>query len=192
MTYITGSHIQRRTFLKGMGASVALPFLDAMVPAGRMASGAAANTDPARLVAIELVHGAAGCSEWGASQNLWDPAQVGRNFDLTPSALAPLDPWREHLTIVSNTDVRMAEAFEARLVEVETELSRDVSDALTVMYQDLQQERRDDLSLIGQLIVDGHRRDVIQGATDELFVATLATLSRAESSAEKGAIDEDL
>ncbi len=112
MTYITGSHIQRRTFLKGMGASVALPFLDAMVPAGRMAS-VAANTDPARLVAIELVHGAAGCSEWGASQNLWDPAEVGRNFDLTPSALAPLDPWREHLTIVSNTDVRMAEAFEA-------------------------------------------------------------------------------
>jgi hypothetical protein len=110
MTYITGAHIERRSFLKGMGASVALPFLDAMVPAGRLA---APVDDPARFVAIELVHGAAGCSDWGASQNMWDPADVGRNFDLTPSALAPLDPWRKYLTIVSNTDVRMAEAFEA-------------------------------------------------------------------------------
>ena len=69
--------------------------------------------DPTRFVAIELVHGAAGCSEWGASQNLWDPAQVGRDFDLTPSALRPLEEWRKWMTIVSNTDVRMAEAFEA-------------------------------------------------------------------------------
>ncbi|GIS79107.1 MAG: hypothetical protein CM1200mP14_06730 [Gammaproteobacteria bacterium] len=34
MHFITGKHIERRTFLRGMGASVALPFLDAMVPAG--------------------------------------------------------------------------------------------------------------------------------------------------------------
>ena len=111
MNFITGSHMERRTFLKGMGASVALPFLDAMVPAGRMAAGAVG--DPTRFVAIELVHGAAGCSEWGASQNLWDPADVGRDFDLTPSALRPLEEWRKWMTIVSNTDVRMAEAFEA-------------------------------------------------------------------------------
>jgi len=111
MTYIGGLRMERRTFLRGMGASVALPFLDAMVPAGRMSS--ALPAEPARLVAIELVHGAAGCSEWGATQNLWNPADVGRDFDLTPSALAPLDPWRRYLTIVSNTDVRMAEAFEA-------------------------------------------------------------------------------
>ncbi|MGB1778491.1 MAG: DUF1552 domain-containing protein, partial [Longimicrobiales bacterium] len=111
MNVMTGSHMERRTFLKGMGATVALPFLDAMVPAGRMAAGAI--DDPTRFVAIELVHGAAGCSEWGASQNLWDPAAVGRDFDLTPSALRPLDEWRKWLTIVSNTDVRMAEAFEA-------------------------------------------------------------------------------
>jgi hypothetical protein len=111
MNLITGNHIERRSFLKGMGASVALPFLDAMVPAGRLASGAV--EDPTRFVAIELVHGAAGCSEWGATQNLWDPADVGRDFDLTPSALRPLEDWRKWMTIVSNTDVRMAEAFEA-------------------------------------------------------------------------------
>jgi len=113
MTYISGSHLERRTFLKGMGASVALPFLDAMIPAGRLSGAAAAAGDPTRFVAIELVHGAAGCSDWGASQNLWDPAAAGRDFDLTSTALSPLEAWRDQLTIVSNTDVRMAEAFEA-------------------------------------------------------------------------------
>ncbi len=114
MKFITGQKMERRTFLQGMGASVALPFLDAMVPAGRLraSAGAMDETDPTRLVAIELVHGAAGSNEWGATQNLWAPAAVGRDFDLTPSALQPLDEWRDYLTIISNTDVRMAEAFE--------------------------------------------------------------------------------
>jgi hypothetical protein len=111
MEFITGKHMERRTFIRGMGASLALPFLDAMVPAGRL-SGVAADAVPTRLVAIEMVHGAAGSNEWGASQNLWSPAEVGRNFDLSPSALQPLDAWRDHLTIISNTDVRMAEAFQ--------------------------------------------------------------------------------
>ncbi len=112
MDFITGKHLERRTFLKGMGASLALPFLDAMVPAGRLRGATAADVVPTRLVAIEMVHGAAGSNEWGATQNLWAPAAVGRDFDLTPSALLPLDPWRDYLTIVSNTDVRMAEAFQ--------------------------------------------------------------------------------
>ena len=61
MEFITQRHIPRRTFLRGAGATVALPFLDAMVPAGRMWSGRAAAADPTRLIAIEMVHGAAGC-----------------------------------------------------------------------------------------------------------------------------------
>jgi hypothetical protein len=113
MHFISGKHLERRTFIRGMGASLALPFLDAMVPAGRLSAAKAAQVDPTRLVAIELVHGAAGSNEWGASQNLWAPAGVGSDFDLTPSALLPLDPWRKYLTIISNTDVRMAEAFQA-------------------------------------------------------------------------------
>jgi hypothetical protein len=98
--------------LKGLGATVALPFLDAMVPArGAWANtAAAASLDRPRLVCIELVHGAAGASEWGASQNLWSPAAAGRDFDLTPSALSPLEGFRKYLTIVSDTDVRGAEA----------------------------------------------------------------------------------
>jgi hypothetical protein len=114
MEFITGKHLPRRTFLQGMGASVALPFLDAMVPAGRGWSSAAAELDATRLVAIEMVHGAAGCNEWGATQNLWAPGDVGRDFDLSPTSLRDLEPWRKYLTIVSNTDVRMAEAFEPK------------------------------------------------------------------------------
>ena len=113
MHFITGKHMERRTFIQGMGASLSLPFLDAMIPAGRLSAATRADIDATRLVAIEMVHGAAGCNEWGASQNLWAPAAVGRDFDLAPSSLLPLDPWREYLTIVSNTDVRMAEAFQA-------------------------------------------------------------------------------
>jgi len=115
MQFLTGRHIARRTFMRGMGATVALPFLEAMVPAGavwRRASREAVERP--RLVAIEMVHGAAGSNEWGARQNLWSPAAVGRNFDLSPSVLRHLDPYRQYLTIVSNTDVRMAEAYEPK------------------------------------------------------------------------------
>ena len=114
MRFITGKKIPRRTFIRGASASVALPFLDAMVPAGRVWSKAPRVDDPTRLVAIEIVHGAAGCNEWGASQNLWAPEAVGRDFDLSPSALLPLEPYRDYLTIISNTDVRNAEAAQAK------------------------------------------------------------------------------
>ena len=71
MEFITGKHISRRTVLRGLGATVALPFLDAMVPARKLWAKTAAAIDRTRLVCIEMVHGAAGSNEWGASQNLW-------------------------------------------------------------------------------------------------------------------------
>jgi Protein of unknown function (DUF1552) len=60
-----------------------------------------------------MVHGSAGSTKVGIEKNMWAPAAVGRNFDLTPSSLSPLEPFRNDLTIISNTDVRNAEAFEA-------------------------------------------------------------------------------
>ena len=113
MHFLTGNPLDRRTFMKGMGATVALPFLDAMVPIGRGGLRAAMG-ERTRLVAIEMVHGAAGCNELGAKMNLWSPAAVGRQFDLAPTALTSLDPYREYLTIVSNTDVREAEPTSAK------------------------------------------------------------------------------
>jgi len=117
MHFLTGSPLPRRSFLKGMGAVVALPYLEVMEPRYSPFSRrglSTAATDKTRFVAIEMVHGAAGSNIWGASRNLWAPAGVGKSFTLNPDgALAPLEPWRKYLTIVSNTDVRMAEAFDA-------------------------------------------------------------------------------
>ncbi|MDE3003772.1 MAG: DUF1552 domain-containing protein [Gemmatimonadota bacterium] len=110
MHFITGKHIERRTFLKGMGATIGLPMLDAMTPAGR--ARASSTDQPKRLVCIEEVHGVAGCNDWASSQHLFAPETVGRDFELLPgNVLASLEPHRDDLTIVSNTDVRMAEAF---------------------------------------------------------------------------------
>jgi hypothetical protein len=106
MNFITQKHLNRRTVLKGLGATIALPLLDAMTPAR-----AFAQSKKLRLVAMEMVHGAAGSTAFGLQKNLWAPAATGSAFDLSATALAPLEPWREYVTIVSNTDVRNAEAF---------------------------------------------------------------------------------
>jgi hypothetical protein len=111
MNFITGKHLSRRTFLRGAGASVAIPMLDAMVPAGKRVF-----RDPAegftRLVCVEESMGCAGANPWGATQNFFAPAKVGRDFEIiNESQLKPLEGYREYLTIVSNTDVKMAEPF---------------------------------------------------------------------------------
>jgi hypothetical protein len=117
MAFITGKHLPRRTFLRGAGASVALPFLDAMVPAGRAWAGTTPQPVPSsftRLVCIEESMGVAGSSDWGDSQHLFAPADVGRDFEfVATSELKPLEAFREYMTIVSNTDCRSAEAFRA-------------------------------------------------------------------------------
>ena len=116
MHVLTGKSVPRRTFLRGTGAAVALPFLDAMLPAGRL-RGATFAERPTRLVCIEEVHGVPGCNEWGATQHLFAPEAAGKDFQLVDAnVLKALEPWRNRMTIVSNTDARMAEAFEAQEV----------------------------------------------------------------------------
>lgn len=114
MHFITGHTIPRRTFLRGAGASLALPLLDAMLPAGRLlARTRETASGRVRLICIEEVHGVPGCNEWGAEQHLFAPATVGRDFELVAdNVLKPLEPWRDYLTIISNTDVAMAEALD--------------------------------------------------------------------------------
>ena len=97
--------LSRREMLKGLGASVALPLLEAMAPVRK---------PPVRLICIEQVHGAAGSSIYGAQQNLWAPAMTGRAFDLSATSLKPLEAFRDHITIISNCDVPSADPTEAR------------------------------------------------------------------------------
>ena len=63
MNFITQKHLHRRTVLKGLGATIALPFLDAMAPARAFAA-----PKKLRLVAMEMVHGAAGSTAFGATR----------------------------------------------------------------------------------------------------------------------------
>ena len=111
MSFLTGKHLSRRTFLRGTGASIALPLLDSMVPAGRL------WRDPAlgftRMVCVEESHGCAGGNDWGATQHLFGPAKIGKDFEISErSQFRLLEPFRDYLTIVSDTDCRMAEPWE--------------------------------------------------------------------------------
>ena len=107
---ITKRHLSRRTVLKGMGVTVALPLLDAMAPAAprwpTRPPRARCGSSPSRWCTAPPA-----AAPYGPQNNLWSPAATGRSFDLSPTSLAPLEPLRDYITIVSNTDVRMAEAF---------------------------------------------------------------------------------
>src|SRR5262245_1436401 len=109
--FITRKHLSRRTVLRGMGSALALPLLDAMVPAQTLLRRTAAASKP-RLVCIEMVHGSAGSTQEGIDKNYWMPTTEGRDFDFT-MILEPLEPFREHLTVVTQTDLRAAEAWTA-------------------------------------------------------------------------------
>ena len=91
MTIITKRAIPRRAVLRGLGASVALPFLDGMVPAvSALATTAARPT--VRFGAVYVPNGM-------VMQN-WTPSAVGKGFELTP-ILKPLAPYRDQLLVLS-------------------------------------------------------------------------------------------
>lgn len=78
--------------LRGAGAAIALPLLDAMNPAATAWSQTAAGQAPKRLAFIGFPH--------GAIMDSWSPAQAGTDYEMSP-ILKPLEPFREDLTIVS-------------------------------------------------------------------------------------------
>lgn len=110
--FITKKHISRRTILRGMGAAMALPFLESMAPAQTPLRKSAA-TPKARLCAIEQVHGASGSTRTGQKMHYWSPAEEGSNFKITPTLIS-LEPYQDYLTIVTNTDLENARAHTAK------------------------------------------------------------------------------
>ena len=84
--------LSRRTVLRGMGATLALPLLDAMVPAFTATAQTAAN--PTRRFGAIFV-------PLGERPGFWTPAQVGRNFEMS-TILKPLEAYRDHMTVVSD------------------------------------------------------------------------------------------
>jgi len=102
--------LHRRTMLTGIGAAIALPFLDAMVPLTARRNPAARR--PIRFVAFEMVHGSAGSTGYGRDRHLWSPSAAGRDFAMTP-ILQPLASVRNDLTIISNTALMGATSYDA-------------------------------------------------------------------------------
>jgi hypothetical protein len=101
--YVTKKHLSRRAVLRGLGATVALPLLDAMVPAGTALAQTAAAAKT-RLGFIYFPHGAVQNNTiFGPEVNGWQPDKDGRDFDLK-SSLEPLAPFRDRLTVLSNID----------------------------------------------------------------------------------------
>jgi hypothetical protein len=107
--FITKKHLSRRTVLRGMGVSLALPLLDSMVPAQTPVAKTAA-APKTRLACIEMVHGAAGSTADGTEKHYWSPAEEGRDFKFSQT-LEPLEPLREYITVVSDTDLHPATAW---------------------------------------------------------------------------------
>ena len=94
----TKKHIPRRTFLRGVGVTVAMPLLDAMVPASTAIARTAARPVP-RFVGIWHPH--------GASPGYWSPLQAGRDFEFS-FITKPLEPFRDRTVLISGLDCTAA------------------------------------------------------------------------------------
>jgi len=96
-------NVPRRTVLKGMGATLALPLLDAMIPASTAWAQTAGGKTPKRFAFVGFPH--------GAIMDRWSPKETGTNFTVS-DILKPLEPFRKHLTIVSGLRNKPAETPE--------------------------------------------------------------------------------
>lgn len=96
--FITKKHIPRRMFLRGAGLSMALPFLESMVPAQTPLRLTAANPR-SRAAFLYMQH--------GAIMQQWTPRAVGAGFEFT-RILKPLEPFRDRLLVISGLEVGTA------------------------------------------------------------------------------------
>src|SRR6185436_1893857 len=97
--FITKKHLSRRTILRGAGAALALPFLDAMLPAATALAQSPASPKP-RFVGCFVPHGMA--------PGYWVPNKEGTDFEY-PFNFKPLEPYRKYVTIMSGLHSRSAE-----------------------------------------------------------------------------------
>jgi len=103
MNFITKKYLSRRTFLQGAGVTVALPFLESMVPAQTPLRNTAA-VPKTRLGCFYVPH--------GATMYKWTPTSEGKNFEFSES-LAPLEKYRDQLSVISNLMHRAATGADA-------------------------------------------------------------------------------
>ena len=111
--FITKKHLPRRTVLRGMGATLALPLLESMVPAATLSARTAARPSP-RLGFVYVPH--------GAIMDRWTPATEGAGFEATP-ILSPLEPFRDRFNVVSGLGHRAADSTAVHSLSPTTWLS---------------------------------------------------------------------
>ena len=92
MTFVTKTHLSRRTMLQGLGVAISLPLLDSMIPALTAQTKTAANVVP-RVGFVYVPH--------GVIMDQWTPSTAGAGFTFTP-ILKPLEAFRDSLVVVSN------------------------------------------------------------------------------------------
>jgi len=92
MSFLFKKHLSRRTFLRGAGVTLSLPFLESMVPAWTPVRLSAA-TSKTRLGCFYVPH--------GATMYKWTPTAEGKDFQFT-EILSPLEKYRDRVTVVSN------------------------------------------------------------------------------------------
>jgi len=101
--FITKKHLSRRTVLKGAGVSVALPFLDAMVPASTALAQTAA-VPKVRAGFFYIPHGAIMFNtSHGPAMDKWTPSGAGADFKLSP-ILSPLEPYKKYVSSFGNLE----------------------------------------------------------------------------------------
>ena len=111
--FITRKHLPRRTFLRGMGVTLAIPLLDSMIPARTLLAQTAARGTP-RLGFVYVPH--------GAIMDKWTPATEGTGFELTP-ILKPLEPYRARLNVITGLGHRAADTTAVHSLSPTTWLS---------------------------------------------------------------------
>ena len=111
--FITKTHIPRRTFLRGMGVTLALPLLDSMIPARALLAQTAGKGVP-RLGFVYIPH--------GAIMKEWTPATEGAGFEFT-SILKPLEPFRDYVNVVSGLGHQAADTTAVHSLSPTTWLS---------------------------------------------------------------------
>jgi hypothetical protein len=101
--FLTKKHLSRRTVLKGAGVSLALPLLDAMIPAAT----ALAQTAAAAKLRVGFFYFPHGAIQWntshGAAMDRWNPSGSGANFKLS-EILSPLEEYKHLVTSFSNLE----------------------------------------------------------------------------------------
>jgi hypothetical protein len=105
VSIVTKRALPRRTFLRGAGVALGLPLLDAMVPA----LSALADTPAAVATRLGFIYMPNGVAKNSSGIDYWTPATEGRGFQMS-QILAPLEPFRDRLLVVSGLDQNQAEA----------------------------------------------------------------------------------